>query len=334
MRTRSSVHPSGYRGKRFGPGLLGLVALAVALVCLASASVAFAATSAPVVSKLSVASGPSAGGTKVTITGKNFMSHGSSAVKKVLFGAKAGTHIHVLSAHKLMVKAPAHAAGAVQVRVVSKAGAMSARTKASRYTFKLPLPTITLLAPTSGPMAGGTSVTITGTHLAGAIAVTFGGLPATITSDSATQITATTPAYTALVNANTTIFAMVETAAGATEPSMFNQFTYTVPSTSTGAPAVTGVTDVTTGTTSNLTAATVATGVAGDSITINGSNFTGATEVDFGATAATGVVVIDTGTQITCVAPAGAGLLDVVVVNATKNLLSGQSANDWFQYND
>ncbi|HUK76517.1 MAG TPA: IPT/TIG domain-containing protein [Thermoleophilia bacterium] len=317
MRTRSSVHPSGHRGKRFGASLFGLVVLAVALAGLASASVAFAATSAPVVSKLSVASGPTAGGNKVTITGKNFMSGGGSAVKKVLFGTKAATHLHVLSAHKLMVKAPRHAAGAVQVRIVSKSGAMSAKAKASRYTYKLPLPTITALSPTSGPMAGGTSVTITGTHLADASAVTFGGLPGTITADSATQITATSPAYTALVNANTTIFVMVQTAAGTTVPSMFNQYTFTIPTTASGAPAVTGVSP------------NEGPAAGGTAVTITGTGFTGATAVNFADGVATSVIVVSD-TEITCVAPAGAGTIDVTVT--TPKGVSGDVTNDWFTF--
>ena len=300
-------------------GLSGLVVLAVALAGLASASIAFAATSAPVVSKLSVVSGPTAGGNSVTITGKNFMSDGSGSVKKVLFGAKAATHLHVLSAHKLMVKAPSHAAGAVQVRVVSKAGATSAKVKASRYTYKLPLPTITLLNPTSGPMAGGTSVTITGTHLAGASAVTFGGLPGTITADSATQITATSPAYTALVNANTTIFVMVRTAGGTTVPTMFNQYTFTIPTTASGAPAVTGLSP------SDGPAA------GGTAVTITGTGFTDATAVDFADVPATSLVVVSD-TEITCVAPAGAGTVDVTVTTAKGT--SGDVTNDWFTYDD
>ncbi|TKT68799.1 IPT/TIG domain-containing protein, partial [Aquamicrobium sp. LC103] len=56
-------------------------------------------------------------------------------------------------------------------------------------------PTITAIAPNTGPMAGGTTVTITGTNLTGATAVAFGSNPATnVTVDSATQITAVTPA--------------------------------------------------------------------------------------------------------------------------------------------
>ena len=48
-------------------------------------------------------------------------------------------------------------------------------------------PTVTGVSPRSGPLAGGTSVTITGTGLTNATAVDFGGIAATIVSDSATR---------------------------------------------------------------------------------------------------------------------------------------------------
>ncbi|WP_433951704.1 autotransporter domain-containing protein [Brevundimonas bullata] len=56
-------------------------------------------------------------------------------------------------------------------------------------------PTITGLTPGSGPTEGGESVVITGTDFTGATAVSFGGVAASsFTVNSATRITATTPA--------------------------------------------------------------------------------------------------------------------------------------------
>ena len=56
-------------------------------------------------------------------------------------------------------------------------------------------PTISALTPDRGTTGGGTTVTITGTGFTGAIAVTFAGVAAaSLTVDSATQITAVTPA--------------------------------------------------------------------------------------------------------------------------------------------
>ena len=57
-------------------------------------------------------------------------------------------------------------------------------------------PTVTSLAPLSGPTSGGTSVTITGTRFTNVNAVTFDGIPATsFTVHSPTQITAITPPH-------------------------------------------------------------------------------------------------------------------------------------------
>ncbi len=56
-----------------------------------------------------------------------------------------------------------------------------------------PAPTVTGVDPNTGTPAGGTSVVITGSDLANASAVEFGSIPASVTSDSATSITVTSP---------------------------------------------------------------------------------------------------------------------------------------------
>jgi len=67
--------------------------------------------------------------------------------------------------------------------------------------FVLPLslltpPTVTGISPNSGPVSGGTSVTLTGTNFTGATSVTFGENAATnVTVVDATTLTATTPAH-------------------------------------------------------------------------------------------------------------------------------------------
>ncbi|MCS5516894.1 IPT/TIG domain-containing protein [Pseudomonas qingdaonensis] len=85
------------------------------------------------------------------------------------------------------------------------------------------MPTLNTVTPNSGPIGGGTSVTLTGTGLTGASSVTFGGVSATgWTINSPTQITATIPAGNAgVVNVSVT------TAAGSA--SLTNAFTYIAP---------------------------------------------------------------------------------------------------------
>jgi hypothetical protein len=60
----------------------------------------------------------------------------------------------------------------------------------SKQKFKV-IPVLTSFNPTSGPV--GTQVTITGSGFIGAKTVTFGGVKATFTVNSGTQITATVP---------------------------------------------------------------------------------------------------------------------------------------------
>jgi IPT/TIG domain/PASTA domain len=97
-----------------------------------------------------------------------------------------------------------------------------------------PTPTITAIGPASGSVKGGTSVTITGTDLEGASAVSFGTVPATsfaVNSDS--QITAITPASAAgAVNVAVTTIAGTATST--------QQFTSTAPAATCIVPKLTG----------------------------------------------------------------------------------------------
>lgn len=72
------------------------------------------------------------------------------------------------------------------------------RVRQSKIDALFQTATITGIDPNSGPAAGGTAVTITGDHLAGATGVTIGGAAATafdVVNDE--TITAVTPAGTA-----------------------------------------------------------------------------------------------------------------------------------------
>jgi hypothetical protein len=66
-------------------------------------------------------------------------------------------------------------------------------------------PTVSSINPTSGPAAGGTTVTITGTGFTNVTGVSFGSTAASgFTVDSDTQITATSPAGSGTVNVTVT----------------------------------------------------------------------------------------------------------------------------------
>jgi hypothetical protein len=143
----------------------------------------------PTVTQVSPSTGSIKGATVVTLTGTNF-----TKVTGVAFGTGAGTGLKVISATSLQVTTPSHVAGVVDVRVTTSGG-LSAVTAADHYTYGPP-PVVTKVSPMSGAAAGGTVVTITGTSLAGATAVTFGGTPGThVTVVSATSLTVMSPAH-------------------------------------------------------------------------------------------------------------------------------------------
>jgi len=135
----------------------------------------------PTITSINPRSGPTAGGTRVTITGTNL----SPAL--VAFGHTLGK-ITSDSPTSITVTTPAGTAGAVPVIVGTPGGFAVGGT----FTYVAP-PTITSVSPDVGPTAGGTAVTITGTNLSPAL-VGFGHALAKVTADSATSITATTPA--------------------------------------------------------------------------------------------------------------------------------------------
>jgi hypothetical protein len=145
----------------------------------------------PTVLTVSPASGTTAGGTAVTITGTGFKSGAT-----VSFGGTNAPSVTFNSAAQLTAITPARTAGAVTVTVTNPGGLSGS--KASAYTFVAPPapgPAITTASPSSGTTAGGTTVVITGTNFQNGATVTFGGTAATsVTFNSSTRLTARTPA--------------------------------------------------------------------------------------------------------------------------------------------
>ncbi len=149
-------------------------------------------------------------------------------------------------------------------------------------------------------------MTITGTHFTHARAVRFGSTPATsFVVDSPTEITATAPAGSGRVRVTVTTWAGTSCSPG--------YYVY-VPS-----PAVTGV------------SAPAGPAAGGKSVTITGTYFASATAVDFGSTPATSFTV-DSDTQITAVAPAGTGAVDITVTSLGGT--SATSPSDAYTYEE
>ena len=169
-------------------------------------------------------------------------------------------------------------------------------------------PAVSGISPTSGPIAGGTSVIITGTYLTAATAVKFGSTNATsYTINSATQITANAPAGSAGA-----VDIIVITVGGTSATSSGDQFTYVA------APTVSGISPTYGPTTS------------GTSVVITGTNLTAASAVKFGSTNAISFTV-NSATQITATSPAGsAGTVDITVT--TTGGTSATGTGDQFTY--
>lgn len=169
-------------------------------------------------------------------------------------------------------------------------------------------PAVTAISPSNGPVAGGTSVTITGANFTGATSVRLGSINATsFTVNSATSITATAPVGAGTVDVTVT------TAGGTSPVSPADQFTYNLP-----VPTVISVSPNTGPTT------------GGTVVAISGTNFTGTTSVKFGSSNATSFTVISA-TQINAIAPRGSlGTIDVTVT--TPSGTSAISPADQYSY--
>jgi Tol biopolymer transport system component len=136
-------------------------------------------------------SGPTAGGTVVVITGTGF------SAPTVRFGPHVAT-VNSFNATSINVTtSPAAVAGPVPIVVQNSNGTTAASNGPFIYTFAnvVAEPVTQPLTPNSGPVTGGTAITITGTGFTPATTVTVGGVPATdVQVLGNTQIVAVTPA--------------------------------------------------------------------------------------------------------------------------------------------
>lgn len=146
----------------------------------------------PVVTGLTVTTGPPGGGTDLIVTGSGF-TPGST----VTVGGDDAPDVTYLGTTGIEITTPAHASGPAHV-VVHAAGGGTSTSDADVFTYGA-APAITEVSPSQGPVAAGTVVTITGSGFTGATVVGFGGVPGTgLTVDSDTQLTVTTPAANAV----------------------------------------------------------------------------------------------------------------------------------------
>jgi formylglycine-generating enzyme required for sulfatase activity len=234
----------------------------------------------PTITSVTPAAGPVAGNTSLTINGTNFL--GASAVT---VGGQPVTGL-VITATRITGRTPAGAAGAQDVVVTTPGGTA---TRSGAFTYHA-LPTVASVSPSSGSLAGGTTITVTGTNLSGATLVRVGSVNATgLTVVDATTLTCVTPAGAAGAKS-----VSVTTPGGTATRSNAFTHVYIAPTIASISPA--------SGPESG-----------GTSITITGTNLLGASAVRIGGTLATGLTVVDA-TTLTCTTPAGtAGARDVQV---------------------
>jgi hypothetical protein len=200
----------------------------------------------------------------------------------VKFGGTPATSFTVNSATSITAVVASGASGSVSVTTPGGTANLAG------FVF-LPAPTIASFTPTSAP--GGVNVTITGTNFSGVTSVSFGGVAAT----SYTVVSATS--ITAIVGAAASGNVVVTTTGGT---ATLAGFTYLPPPT--------------------ITSFTPTTAILGTTITITGTNFTGATSVKFGGISATSFTV-NSATSITAtVGSAVSGNVTVTTANGTGTL--------------
>ena len=172
--------------------------------------------SRPVVSGISPASGSTAGGERITITGMGFESGSSSNVATIEIGAaqippsrfqvRSATSISATLPPALDTRPPSSpspqdGAGPAEVIVTANDDQSSAPGPESTFEYvdtsaAKPIPSITGVVPYGGSEAAPGTVTILGSGFTAATSVTFGGVAATgFTVNSPYRITATPPAY-------------------------------------------------------------------------------------------------------------------------------------------
>lgn len=241
--------------------------------------------SAPTLSSLSPASGPTSGGNTVTLIGTNL-----TDATSVKFGSNPAT-ILTNTATQITAIAPAGPPSSVSVTVTTAGG-----TSNPRPYFYLVAPTVRDLSAHLGPATGGNTVTVFGSNLTLTSAVSFGGSPATnITVVSDNQLTVTAPAGTG------TVVVTVTTPGGTSTQATGNPYyTYL------GAPVLTSLIP------------SHGPDLGGDAIVLVGSNLTYTDAVTFGGIPASFAAISDS--QVVATSPGGvAGTVNVVAHTPAGN---------------
>lgn len=245
------------------------------------------------ISSVSPGTGDVAGGQTITITGSGFDDDVT-----VYFGTTPGTAVDSnVAGTQLTVVTPAKSAGVVDI-VISDGTSTASLLSGFRFVAD---PTITDFSPKSGPLQGGTVVTISGTNFYGdsdELLVLFGTAAATevTPAPNGQSMTVMVPAKAAGDTAAVEV-TVTNKAGSVISTADFVYAVHTVTSVSPQYGPVGG----------------------GNIVTITGTNLLGASEVKFGIVASPNILSV-TNTQITAVAPAGSGTVDISVKVGTASV--------------
>ena len=245
----------------------------------------------PTLTSVTPAQGIGQGGGTITVNGTGF-TQGLAGPTTVAFGQAQATNVVVNAAGtQLTATVPPAPANETVAVVVSTPGGSTALGTADLYTYFFAQPSLSGVSPPSGPVGGGTAVTITGNGFVGATGVKFGATTASFVVHANSSITATAPAGTG----GSVVDITVTGPGGTSGVSAADRFTY--------GPIVSGLSP--------------ASGPqrGGTSVAIRGAGFTGATAVDFGSTPATAFTV-NSATLITATSPVGTPATVAVTVTA------------------
>ncbi|MBI2605013.1 MAG: IPT/TIG domain-containing protein [Deltaproteobacteria bacterium] len=251
----------------------------------------------PTLASVNPTNGKLAAGTSLTLTGTGFISGATVTV-----GGTACTSPSVTNSTTMTCAAPAKAAGTYSI-IVTNPDTQASNTLTGAYTYN-PLPTISSRSPTNGKLAGGDTLTISGTGFMSGVTVTIGGTSCTsLNLTGSTQITCTVPAKSA---GSYTVLVRNPDTQTASTTYVYNPI-----------PTISSITP------KNGPMA------GGGTLTINGTGFLGGLSVTIGGLAC--APPITSATIITCTIPANsAGIYDVVVTNTdtqSVTLTSGYKYN-------
>ena len=230
----------------------------------------------PVPAIASFSPGSGVAGTVVTVTGTNF----TGATALTLNGV-AVTGFTVVNATQITFTVPAAATSGTIA--VTTPGGTAASATAFTVLVPNPVPVITAITPNTAVVGAVTTVTITGTGFTAASVVNADGNPIASTFVSATQLTGTVPA-------------------GAPA----GVYSVTVVNPAPGGGTSNAVTFTLTNPVPTITSFTPTSGGPGATVTITGTNLTGATAVRIGSFAVANFTVVSN-TSITLVVPSGTG---------------------------